>query len=43
MKQLLLLNWRQKSSARSQLRLTIEDVLDAGICAAVAQTAFLRM
>ena len=28
LKQLLILNWRQKSSARSQLKLTIEDVLD---------------
>jgi type I restriction enzyme R subunit len=28
LKQLLVLNWRQKSSARSQLKLTIEDVLD---------------
>jgi type I restriction enzyme R subunit len=30
-KQLLVLNWRQKSSARAQLRLTIEDVLDTGL------------
>ena len=30
-KQLLVLNWRQKSSARSQLKLTIEDALDAGL------------
>ena len=28
MKLLLVLNWRQKSTARSQLKLTIEDVLD---------------
>jgi hypothetical protein len=28
LKQLLVLNWRQKSSARSQIKLTIEDVLD---------------
>jgi type I restriction enzyme R subunit len=28
LKLLLVLNWRQKSSARSQLKLTIEDVLD---------------
>gem|GEM_PF-5147930 len=27
--QLLVLNWRQKSTARSQLKLTIEDVLDS--------------
>jgi len=25
------LNWRQKSAARSQLKLTIEDVLDTGL------------
>jgi type I restriction enzyme R subunit len=31
LKQLLVLNWRQKSSARSQLKLTIEDVLDSGL------------
>lgn len=29
LKQLLVLNWRQKSSARSQVKLAIEDVLDA--------------
>ncbi|AKU14278.1 HsdR family type I site-specific deoxyribonuclease [Azoarcus sp. CIB] len=28
---LLVLNWRQKSSARSQLKLTIEDILDTGL------------
>jgi type I restriction enzyme R subunit len=31
LKALLVLNWRQKSTARSQLRLTIEDTLDAGL------------
>jgi type I restriction enzyme R subunit len=31
LKQLLVLNWRQKSSARSQLKLTIEDNLDTGL------------
>ncbi len=31
LKMLLVLNWRQKSSARSQLQLTIQDVLDAGL------------
>lgn len=31
LKNLLLLNWRAKSSARSQLKLAIEDVLDAGL------------
>jgi type I restriction enzyme R subunit len=31
LKELLVLNWRQKSSARSQLKLAIEDVLDTGL------------
>ncbi len=31
LKELLVLNWRQKTAARSQLRLTIEDVLDGGL------------
>jgi type I restriction enzyme R subunit len=31
LKQLLVLNWRQKSSARSQLKLAIEDLLDVGL------------
>ena len=31
LKELLVLNWRQKSTARSQLKLTIEDALDAGL------------
>jgi type I restriction enzyme R subunit len=31
LKALLVLNWRQKSSARSQLKITIEDVLDTGL------------
>ena len=31
LKQLLVLNWRQKSSARSQLKLAIEDTLDTGL------------
>ena len=30
-KGLLVLNWRQKAAARSQLKLTIEDTLDAGL------------
>ena len=30
-KALLVLNWRQKSTARSQVRLAIEDVLDGGL------------
>jgi type I restriction enzyme R subunit len=31
LKQLLVINWRQKSSARSQVKLAIEDVLDASL------------
>ena len=30
-KELLVLNWRKKSAARSRLRLEIEDTLDAGL------------
>jgi type I restriction enzyme R subunit len=30
-KDLLVINWRQKSSARSQVKLTIEDLLDTGL------------
>ena len=31
LRELLVLNWRQKSSARSRLKLAIEDTLDAGL------------
>ena len=31
LKQLLVLNWRQKAAARSQVKLAIEDVLDHGL------------
>jgi len=31
LKELLVLDWRQRSSARSQVRLAIEDVLDTGL------------
>ncbi|MEI2635730.1 MAG: type I restriction endonuclease subunit R [Methylotenera sp.] len=31
LKALLVLNWRQKSTARSQLKITIEDALDSGL------------
>jgi type I restriction enzyme R subunit len=31
LKALLVLNWRQKSTARSRLKLTIEDTLDSGL------------
>lgn len=30
-KELLVLNWQQKSAARAQLRLLIEDALDIGL------------
>jgi type I restriction enzyme R subunit len=31
LKELLVLNWRQKAAARSKLKLTIEDTLDSGL------------
>ena len=31
LKALLVLNWRQKSTARSQFKLAIEDALDTGL------------
>ncbi|MFZ4777306.1 MAG: type I restriction enzyme endonuclease domain-containing protein, partial [Terrimicrobiaceae bacterium] len=31
LKELIVLNWRQKASARSQVKLAIEDVLDTGL------------
>lgn len=31
LKEVLVLNWRQKSSARAQLKMTIEDALDVGL------------
>ena len=31
LKELLVLNWRQKAAARSALRLAIEDALDSGL------------
>lgn len=39
-KALLVLNWRQKSSARSQLKLTIEDTLDTGLPKAYARDLY---
>ena len=36
LKQLLVINWRQKAAARSALRLAIEDALDAGLPRAYA-------
>ena len=31
LKQLLVLDWRQKAASRSQVKLTIEDLLEAGL------------
>ena len=31
LKELLVINWRQKSSARSQIKIAIEDMLDSGL------------
>ena len=42
LKQLLVLNWRQKSSARSQLKLAIEDVLDTGLPRAYDKTLYAQ-
>ena len=39
-KQLLVINWRQKSIARSQLKLAIEDTLDSGLPAAFTPDLF---
>jgi type I restriction enzyme R subunit len=36
LKELLVLNWRQKAAARSALRLAIEDALDSGLPQAYA-------
>ncbi len=36
LKDLLVLNWRQKSAARSTLKLAIEDALDSGLPRAYA-------
>jgi len=30
-RELLVINWRQKASARSQVKIAIEDVLDTGL------------
>jgi len=40
LKQLLVLNWRQKAAARSALRLAIEDTLDAGLPRAYAPETY---
>ena len=41
-KALLLLNCRQKSTARSQLKLAIEDVLDTGLPRAYAKPLYAQ-
>ena len=42
LKELLVLNWRQKSTARSQLKLTIEDTLDSGLPRAYTPELYLQ-
>jgi len=42
LKQLLVLNWRQKAMARSQLKLAIEDVLDTGLPRAYDKPLYQR-
>lgn len=42
LKRLLVLNWRQKSMARSQLKLTIEDTLDSGLPRAYTKELYNR-
>ena len=39
-KQLLVLNWQEKNSARSQLKLLIEDALDIGLPRAYSKELF---
>jgi len=40
LKELLVLNWRQKAAARSQLKLAIEDTLDAGLPRAYSKAVY---
>jgi type I restriction enzyme R subunit len=42
LKELLVLNWRQKSAARSQLRMAIEDALDTGLPRAYAPDLYRK-
>ena len=42
LKELLVINWRQKASARSQVRLAIEDVLDSGLPSAYDKPMYHR-
>jgi type I restriction enzyme R subunit len=40
LKQLLVLNWRQKAASRAQLKLAIEDVLDTGLPRIYSRTLY---
>lgn len=40
LKDLLVINWRQKSSARAQVKIAIEDALDAGLPDAYTKPLF---
>jgi type I restriction enzyme R subunit len=42
LKGLLVLNWRQKSAARSQLKLAIEDTLDSGLPRAFSKELYIQ-
>ena len=42
LKALLVINWRQKSSARSTLKLAIEDMLDGGLPRAYDQPLYAQ-
>ena len=42
LKLLLVLNWRQKASARSQIKLAIEDMLDSGLPRAYDKPLYLQ-
>ena len=40
LKQLLVLNWRGKAAARSQIKLAIEDILDSGLARVYTQEVY---
>ena len=42
LQQVLVLSWRQKSAARSQVKLAIEDTLDSGLPRAYTPEIFTR-
>jgi type I restriction enzyme, R subunit len=42
LKELLVLNWRQKAAARSALRLAIEDALDSGLPGVYSREMYRR-